>query len=94
MGALARNIGKENFAPLAMKSLEMSMNILQSTDDPDLKKSVYGLLASISTIMKENMSGALPNIISHLITSIQSTEGIVVIVYKIVLVHSQWSNNK
>lgn len=82
MGTLARNIGEENFAPLAMKSLEMSLRLLQNTDDPDLKKSVYGLLASISTVMKQSLSEALPTIVSHLITSIQSTDGIVVNIWK------------
>lgn len=54
------------------------MKLLKETEDPDLKKSIYGLFASISTIMKKEMAGALPEIFEYMITSIQSSEGIVV----------------
>ncbi|XP_011501436.1 PREDICTED: importin-4-like [Ceratosolen solmsi marchali] len=77
LGVLARTIGEENFAPLAMKSLEIGMSLLEDTDDPDLKKSVYGLLASISLVIKKEMSLVLPIIVEYMITSIQSSEGIV-----------------
>ena len=61
-----------------MKSLELSVNLLKETDDPDLKKSVYGLLASISHVMKSEMSSVLPVIVEYMIISVQSSEGIVV----------------
>ncbi|KAJ8668090.1 hypothetical protein QAD02_009753 [Eretmocerus hayati] len=77
LGVLARTIGEQNFAPLAMKSLELGMNLLKETEDPDLKKSIYGLLASISMVMKKEMSAVLPSIVEYMITSVQSTEGIV-----------------
>ncbi|XP_071878378.1 importin-4 [Bombus fervidus] len=77
LGVFARTIGDKNFAPLTGRSLNFGMKLLKETEDPDLKKSIYGLFASISTIMKEEMAGALPEIIEHLITSIQSSEGIV-----------------
>ncbi|XP_060832672.1 importin-4-like [Bombus pascuorum] len=77
LGVIARTIGDKNFAPLAGRSLNFGMKLLKETEDPDLKKSIYGLFASISTIMKKEMAGALPEIIEHMITSIQSSEGIV-----------------
>ncbi|OXU25360.1 hypothetical protein TSAR_005639 [Trichomalopsis sarcophagae] len=77
LGVLARTIGEQNFAPLAMKSLELGLNLLKGTEDPDAKKSVYGLLASISTVMKEEMSSVLPVIAEYMINSVQSSEGIV-----------------
>lgn len=54
------------------------MKLLKETEDPDLRKSIYGLFASISIIMKKEMAGVLPEIVEYMITSIQSSEGIVV----------------
>lgn len=77
-GVLARTIGDSNFEPLALKSLEGAMILLNGTEDPDLKKSVYTLIASISSVLKERMAFALPSIVEQLITSVQSSEGITV----------------
>ncbi|KOC63425.1 Importin-4 [Habropoda laboriosa] len=77
LGVFARTIGEKNFAPLAGRSLEFGMKLLKETEDPDLKKSVYGLFASISTVMKKEMAAVLPEIIDNMISSIQSSEGIV-----------------
>ncbi|XP_003484719.1 importin-4 [Bombus impatiens] len=77
LGVIARTIGDKNFAPLAGRSLNFGMKLLKETEDPDLKKSIYGLFASISTIMKKEIASALPEIIEYMITSIQSSEGIV-----------------
>ncbi|XP_031846773.1 importin-4 [Nomia melanderi] len=77
LGVLARTIGNENFAPLADKSLNFGISLLKETQDPDLKKSIYGLFASISTILKKDMASALPEIIEYMILSIKSSEGIV-----------------
>ncbi|XP_053972274.1 importin-4-like [Hylaeus volcanicus] len=77
LGVIARTIGNKNFEPLAARSLNFGMQLLKETQDPDLKKSIYGLFASISTVMKKEMAAALPEIIEHMIISIQSSEGIV-----------------
>lgn len=78
LGVLARTIGIKTFTPLAGISLNYGLNLLKETQDPDLRKSIYGLFASISTIMKKDMASALPEIIENMILSIQSSEGIVV----------------
>ncbi|KAK2578828.1 hypothetical protein KPH14_002445 [Odynerus spinipes] len=77
LGVIARTIGNEHFAPLATRSLEFGLKLLKETEDPDLRKSIYGLFASISTVMKKEMAMALPQIMEYAITSIQSSEGIV-----------------
>ncbi|XP_076170729.1 importin-4 [Ptiloglossa arizonensis] len=77
LGVIARTIGDKNFAPLTTRSLNFGMKLLKETQDPDLKKSIYGLFASISTVMKKEMASALPEIVEHMILSIQSSEGIV-----------------
>ncbi|KAF7381213.1 hypothetical protein HZH68_016088 [Vespula germanica] len=77
LGVIARTIGDEHFAPLATRSLEFGLKLLKETEDPDLRKSIYGLFASISTVMKKEIAMALPQIVEYAINSIQSSEGIV-----------------
>ncbi|KAK1123971.1 hypothetical protein K0M31_006999 [Melipona bicolor] len=77
LGIIARTIGDTNFAPLAGKSLNFGMKLLRETEDPDLKKSIYGLIASVSTIMKKEIADDLSEITEYMITSIQSSEGII-----------------
>ncbi|XP_012279417.1 importin-4 [Orussus abietinus] len=77
LGVLARTIGEEHFAPLVERSLNYGLQLMKETEDPELKKSIYGLFASISSIMKKNMAPALAQIVDHMINSIRSTEGIV-----------------
>lgn len=54
------------------------MKLLRETEDPDLKKSIYGLIASVSTIMKKEIADDLSEITDYMIISIQSSEGIIV----------------
>lgn len=78
LAALAKTIGEQHFAPLAGRSLNFGMTLLKGTEDPDLRKSVYGLFAAISTVMKKEIAIALPEIIEYMIMSIRSSDGIVV----------------
>lgn len=80
---MARTIGDNHFAPLAEESLNLGMKLMTENEDPDLKKCVYGLFASISSVMKQNLAAVLPQIVEPMINSIQSAEGIVVSGYKI-----------
>ncbi|XP_063986227.1 importin-4-like [Diachasmimorpha longicaudata] len=77
LGALARTIGEETFAPLVGKSLDLGIKLITSTDEPDLRKAVYGLFASIASLTKKEMAPVLPQILEHIFSSIQSSEGIV-----------------
>ncbi|KAL6263562.1 hypothetical protein P5V15_006351 [Pogonomyrmex californicus] len=76
LGVIARSIGNEHFAPLAATSLDLGIKLLRNTDDPDLRKSLYGLFAAISTIMKKDMAATLPEIVEYMIMSIRSADGI------------------
>lgn len=78
LAVVAQFIGAENFKPLANKTLQLGLNILNDTDDPDIRKSVFALFAALSIVMKDEISPALPKIIEEMIDSIQSSEGIVV----------------
>ncbi|XP_013410822.1 importin-4-like [Lingula anatina] len=76
LGALARTIGKENFQPLAVESIQLGINLLVSTADPDLRRCVYGLFAAIASLGKTDMAPYLQTIVSHMLDSVKSTEGI------------------
>lgn len=78
LGVIARTIGPDNFKPLAQESLQLALNLVTNTDDPDIRKSAYGLFASLATVMKGDIAGVLPQIIEQMIESIRSADGIVV----------------
>lgn len=75
---IAQFIGADNFKPLATESLQLGLRILDSSDDPDVRKSVFALFAALAIVMKEDITPALPKIVEQMIDSIQSSEGIVV----------------
>ncbi|XP_031560296.1 importin-4-like isoform X2 [Actinia tenebrosa] len=77
LGVLARTIGAQNFLPLAEECIQLGLNLLAQDRDPDLRRCTYGLFASISTILKTDMEKFLPDIMKHMVDSLQSTEGIV-----------------
>lgn len=62
---------------MAEESLQLALNIVATTDDPDVKKSVYGLFGSLTTVIKGDIAGVLPAIINHMLASIKSSEGII-----------------
>ena len=77
LGSLARAIGPTGFAPeLAGECANLSMNLLEKYDDPDVRKSCYSLLVSVATVMKENMESLYPKLIPIVIMSVNSNEGI------------------
>nr|CAH7764214.1 unnamed protein product [Callosobruchus chinensis] len=77
LAVVAQFIGAENFKPLANETLQLGLQILEGTNDPDVKKSVYALFAALAIVMKDEISPALPKIVNGMIESIRSSEGIV-----------------
>lgn len=76
MGVLARTVGEDTFKPLSQESLQLAMALLKKVDDPDLRKSVYGLLASISSVIKSEVGVVLPQVVEIMLNSLKSQEGI------------------
>jgi len=76
LGVLARTVGEDTFKPLSQECLQLAMALLKKVDDPDLRKSVYGLLASISTVIKADVQTVLPEVVEIMLNSIKSQEGI------------------
>ncbi|XP_033113593.1 importin-4-like [Anneissia japonica] len=77
LGVLARTIGEENFKPLVEESIQLGLKLINEVNDPDLRRCTYGLFASISTVVKEEMAPHLDTIVKIMIDSLQSTEGVV-----------------
>lgn len=86
LATIADNIEPEKFKPIALQTLDIALRILNKTDDPDVKKSIFALFAALAGVMKEDISPVLPNIIENMITSVQSTDGIVVFFFTYFLV--------
>ncbi|XP_069698314.1 importin-4-like [Periplaneta americana] len=77
LGVLARSVGPEHFAPLAQETVQLGLELLSKTDDPDLRKSCYGLFAALSTVLKGDMRNILPTIVEIMLDALKSVEGIV-----------------
>ncbi|XP_071445043.1 importin-4-like [Hetaerina americana] len=77
LGVLARTVGAAHFKPLAHECINSGLSIAEKCDDPDIRKSAYGLIASVSTVAGEDMGPNLPRIVELMLSSIRSCEGIV-----------------
>ncbi|XP_053677381.1 importin-4-like [Anopheles nili] len=75
--ALVRTIGKDNFLPLAVDTLNLGLTMLDESNDPDLRRSCYNLFASMASSVKEDMAGSLNKIVEAMLESVRSSEGIV-----------------
>ncbi|KAK8769928.1 hypothetical protein V5799_013607 [Amblyomma americanum] len=77
LGCLARTIGAANFLPMAEDCVQLGLRLIDAVDDPDLRRSTYGMFASVSSVLKADMTKYLEPILDHMFTSLQSTEGVV-----------------
>uniref|UniRef100_A0A182N9A5 Importin N-terminal domain-containing protein n=1 Tax=Anopheles dirus TaxID=7168 RepID=A0A182N9A5_9DIPT len=75
--ALVRTIGKDNFLPLAVDTLNLGLTMLDESNDPDLRRSCYNLFASMASSVKEDMAGSLNKIVEAMLESVRSSEGVV-----------------
>ncbi|KAK3691936.1 hypothetical protein RRG08_047945 [Elysia crispata] len=76
MAVFARNIGEETFRPLAKDCMDLGINLVANSIDPDLRRYVYSLFSSISTLIKSEMADYLERIVDFMLTSMKSTEGV------------------
>lgn len=77
LAAIARTIGKENFLPLAIDTMNLGLMLIEDKDDPDLKRSCYNLFSSMASILNQDMESALQKIVGSMIDSVKSTDSIV-----------------
>ncbi|BES88218.1 IBN_N [Nesidiocoris tenuis] len=74
LSCLAKNVGEDNFRPLALESLQLGLSLIQSTDEPDIKKGCYSLFSAVSYVLKDDMSNVLQQIMPYFIKSLQEDE--------------------
>uniref|UniRef100_UPI00358EC45C importin-4 isoform X2 n=1 Tax=Myxine glutinosa TaxID=7769 RepID=UPI00358EC45C len=76
LGVVATALG-DAFAPHAAGCCQLALRLLQCGDDPDLHRCTYGLFASVSGVMGQELAPYLPNLIPLMMLSLRSNEGIV-----------------
>lgn len=78
LATLARTIGKENFLPLANDTMNFALTLLAeaTNEEPELKTSLYNLLAALSEVVNAEMAPFLPKIVETMLESVTSTEGL------------------
>uniref|UniRef100_A0A8C9U2N3 Importin 4 n=1 Tax=Scleropages formosus TaxID=113540 RepID=A0A8C9U2N3_SCLFO len=78
LSVLARNVGKETFSPLAAECVHLGLNLTNSVDDPDLRRSTYSLFSAVSTVSPECLNPHLGSITTAIMLTMKSTEGVTV----------------
>ena len=78
LGVLAKTIGAATFAPLCGECMTLGMSLVEKHDDPDVRRAAYGLFASVSTVMKQEMQPLLPRITEWMCDTLSSIEGVTV----------------
>ncbi|XP_029638224.1 importin-4-like isoform X1 [Octopus sinensis] len=76
LAVLARNIDSNEFLPIADNVMQMGVHLIEQKDDPDLRRCVYGLFASMSVLLKDEMAKYLPEIVPIILSSVKSSEGV------------------
>ncbi|XP_018600671.1 importin-4 isoform X2 [Scleropages formosus] len=76
LSVLARNVGKETFSPLAAECVHLGLNLTNSVDDPDLRRSTYSLFSAVSTVSPECLNPHLGSITTAIMLTMKSTEGV------------------
>lgn len=79
LATLARTIGRENFLPLATDTMNFALTLLdEATDDePELKTSLYNLLAAEAEVVGSEMAPFLPKIVQRMLDTVKSAEEVV-----------------
>lgn len=76
LSVIARSIGSETFMPLAQDCAVLGITLLETVDDPDLRRCVYSLFAALSSLLKQEMIPYMEKLVTYMINSIKSTEGV------------------
>lgn len=77
LATIARTIGRENFLPLTNDTMTFALNLLEAADEPELRSSLYNLLASLAEVVHEEMAPVLPKVVDRMLTTVKSSEEVV-----------------
>ncbi|XP_055942635.1 importin-4-like [Argiope bruennichi] len=76
LAIIARTVGPEIFMPLAHDCIKCGIHLMTEIDDPDVRRSCYGLFSSVSVVLKSEMAPYLNTIVERMLESVKSLEGI------------------
>ncbi|GFQ72607.1 importin-4 [Trichonephila clavata] len=76
LAIIARTVGRETFMPLAHECIKCGLHLMKEIDDPDIRRSCYGLFSSVSVVLKSDMNPYLNTIIERMLETLKSAEGI------------------
>lgn len=76
LATLARTIGRENFLPLATDTMNFAITLLDEApdDEPELKTSLYNLLAAEAEVVNAEMAPFLPKIIQRMLDTVKCAD--------------------
>ena len=74
LAVLARTVGRDNFLQLSEECLQLGLNLLKEINDPDLRRSVFGLFAAVSVVIGESIAPKLQEIVTHMISCLSSAD--------------------
>ncbi|XP_040564918.1 LOW QUALITY PROTEIN: importin-4-like [Lepeophtheirus salmonis] len=76
LGVIARAVSDTGAfgSALAQECVNLGIQLINSHDDPDVRKSAYALFASVAYVVKEEMAPVLPQIVDRMMKSLQSMD--------------------
>lgn len=77
LASMARTIGKANFLPLANDTMTFSLSLLATASDPELRSSLYNLLAALAEVVNAEMAPVLPQIVTRMLDTVKSSEEVI-----------------
>ncbi|XP_074838416.1 importin-4-like isoform X2 [Carettochelys insculpta] len=77
LAVLVRALGAEAGPGLAEESCQLGLALAEGCEDPDLRRCAYSLFAALSCVLGDGLAPHLPQIITLLLCSLKSTEGLV-----------------
>ncbi|EDV52062.2 importin-4 isoform X2 [Drosophila erecta] len=77
LAALCREVGRDNIIPLADDTMNFCLMMLEDgPDDPEVRRSIYNLMSSLSSVVKESMATVFPKFIDRIMESVISSEDV------------------
>ena len=77
LSCLARAVGPTNFVPsLAEECCKLAIELMQTHDDPDVRKAAFGVFGAVAFVAKGNMESILPGLVDQMLIAATSKDGI------------------
>uniref|UniRef100_A0A7N9B020 Importin 4 n=1 Tax=Mastacembelus armatus TaxID=205130 RepID=A0A7N9B020_9TELE len=71
LSVLARTIGEDVFSPLAAECVQLGLNLIETCDDPDLRRCTYSLYSAVSTVSPDCLTPHLTAITTVMLLALK-----------------------